>query len=45
VPVSPGAGVNWLTKAETARSFVSQKGVTSTTKVGARSFASVIVTA
>ena len=37
--------MNWLAKAAIARSLVSQTGVTSTTKLGRMSFASVIVAA
>ena len=37
--------MNWLAKAEIARSFTSQREVTSTTKLGVMSLASVIVTA
>ena len=44
-PVSPGAGVNWLANAAIARSFVSQTGVMSTTKLGRMSLASVMVAA
>jgi hypothetical protein len=43
--VSPGRGENWLAKAAIALSLVYQLAVMSTTKVGATSVASVIVTA